>query len=226
MSKKIDRALYGPSWTEVILGACLSLLLGVVLAAAYLVTKPVETVREMPKEPIPGQIYLVEGSKDGTKGRQWKAKQLQLSAGTSVNLTEDELNTAVAAWNAPKAKPAGAKEEEKAAEAEKLALGAVNFRIRGGEMQVAVPVTLNVLGLGTTVMVHAIGGFEKDGDQFVFKPSQMFVGSCQVQRLPTVSALIMNKVKATQALPAELGAAWRSLANVTIDGAQLQLEMP
>jgi hypothetical protein len=155
MSKKIDRALYGPSWAEVILGACLSLLLGMALAAAYLVTKPVETVREMPKEPIPGQIYLVEGSKDGTKGRQWKAKQLQLIAGTSVNLTEDELNTAVAVLNAPKAKPAGAKEEETAAEAEKLALGALNFRIRGGEMQVAVPVTLNVLGLGTTVMVHA-----------------------------------------------------------------------
>lgn len=226
MSKKIDRALYGPSWAEVILGACLSLLLGVALAAAYLVTKPVETVREMPKEPIPGQIYLVEGSKDGTKGRQWKAKQLQLIAGTSVNLTEDELNTAVAVLNAPKAKPAGAKEEETAAEAEKLALGALNFRIRGGEMQVAVPVTLNVLGLGTTVMVHATGGFEKDGDQFVFTPSRLLVGSCQVQRLPAVSAFILGKVRAAQALPAELDAAWRSLANVTIDGAQLQLEMP
>ena len=36
-SKKLERALYGPSWTEVILGAVLSLALGGVLAAAVLI---------------------------------------------------------------------------------------------------------------------------------------------------------------------------------------------
>ena len=48
---KFDRAHYGPSWVEVILGALLSLALGVVLAVAYFVARPVTLVKELPKEP-------------------------------------------------------------------------------------------------------------------------------------------------------------------------------
>ena len=43
-TKKVDRALHGPSWTEVILGAVLSIILGVVLGAALLVFTVVEVV--------------------------------------------------------------------------------------------------------------------------------------------------------------------------------------
>lgn len=89
MSKKIDRALYGPSWVEVILGAVLSLVLGGLLATVYLVIKPVQTVKEMPKEKdiVRGAIYYIEGSNDATKGKQWTRKRQQLAAGESVVLT-------------------------------------------------------------------------------------------------------------------------------------------
>ena len=40
MSKKIDRAVHGQSWAEVILGAALSLVLGVLLMAAWLLASP------------------------------------------------------------------------------------------------------------------------------------------------------------------------------------------
>jgi hypothetical protein len=46
---KVDRAIYGPGWGEVIFGALLSLVLGVVLGALLLVLKPVVIAKETPK---------------------------------------------------------------------------------------------------------------------------------------------------------------------------------
>jgi len=228
MSKKIDRALYGPSWTEVIFGALLSIVLGVVLAAAYLITKPVTTVKEMPKEPVAGMVYHIEGSKDATKGRSWVAKRQQLVAGMSVTVTEEELNTAVTALNTPAPKKAGAKEEPAAEPAKPGAFtaGAPNFRIRNQEMQIAVPVTVNTLDLGLSILVQARGDFEKQGDQFVFSPKSLFVGSCPVEKIPGLAGVVMQRFVGAQKLPEDVAGAWAKLASVSIDGARLKLDAP
>ncbi len=227
MSKKIDRALYGPSWTEVIFGALLSIVLGVVLAAAYLVTKPVATVKEIPKEPVAGTIYHIEGSKDSTRGRSWVAKRQQLVAGMSVTVSEEELNTAVTAVNAPAPKKPGAKEEP-AAEAKPGAytLGTPNFRIRDQALQIAVPVTINTLDLGLDVLVQARGDFEKQGEQFVFTPKSLLVGSCPVEKIPGLTNIIMHKFVGAQKMPEDIAGAWAKLASVSIDGTKLKLDAP
>lgn len=230
MSKKIDRALYGPSWFEVIFGAFLSVVIGVVLAAAYLVAKPVSTVKELPKEPVPGQIYVIEGSKDSTKGRTWVAKRQQFVAGMSVQVTEEEINTAIATLNSPAAKKPAAKTEAATPEAEAKAghfdAGAPNFRIRDNEVQISVPVTVNTLDLGLSVLVHARGGFEKQGDRFVFAPKSLFVGSCAVEKIPGVAGAVMRQFLGAQAIPEDIAGAWAKLANVSVDGARLSLEAP
>ena len=95
MSSKIDRALHGPSWLEVTLGALFSVILGAVLAAAWLVVKPVETVRELPKEPVKGTVYYIEGSTNNTQGRLGPRKQQSFIAGETVTVNEQELNTVV-----------------------------------------------------------------------------------------------------------------------------------
>lgn len=227
MSKKIDRALYGPSWTEVIFGALLSIVLGVVLAAAYLVTKPVATVKEIPKEPVAGTIYHIEGSKDSTRGRSWVAKRQQLVAGMSVTVSEEELNAAVTAINAPAPKKPGAKEEP-APETKPGAytLGTLNFRIRDQALQIAVPVTINTLDLGLNVLVQARGDFEKQGEQFVFTPKSLMVGSCPVEKIPGLTNIIMHKFVGAQKVPEDIAGAWAKLASVSIDGTKLKLDAP
>ena len=227
MSKKIDRALYGPSWTEVIFGALLSILLGGVLAAAYLITKPVTTVKEIPKEPVAGMVYHIEGSKDGTKGRSWVAKRQQLVAGLSVMVSEEELNTAVTAAAPPVPKKAGAKEEP-AAETKPGAFtpGAPNFRIRDQELQIAVPVTINTFDLGLNILVQARGDFEKQGEQFVFTPKSLLVGSCPVGKIPGMTNIIMHKFVGAHKVPEDIAGAWAKLASVSIDGAKLKLDAP
>lgn len=230
MSKKIDRALYGPSWFEVIFGAFLSVVIGVVLAAVYLVTKPVTTVKELPKEPVAGMVYFIEGSKDATKGRSWMAKRQQLVAGMSVQVTEEEINTAIAGLNAPAPKKPGAKAAEPApAEEPKpghFKTGTPNFRIRNNEVQISVPVTVNTLELGLNLVVQARGSFEKQGDRFVFAPESLLVGSCPVEKIPGVAGAALRTFLGAQPIPEDIAGAWAKLANVSVEGALLKLEAP
>ena len=208
--------------TEVVLGAILSFFLGGAFAAVYLITKPVETVREMPKEPVPGQIYYFEGSRDSNKGRFWKVKQEQLIAGRTVVLIEDELNAAVVGLKAPAPKKGDDEAEPKK---EMLSAGAPNIRIREGLLQVGLPVTLTLdaynLNLGT--LLQARGTFEKSGDRHVFVPDTLLVGSCRVEKLPFVAGFVLGKIHSALNVPEELAAAWGTLSEVKIDGAQLQL---
>lgn len=244
MSKKIDRALYGPSWFEVIFGALLSIVLGIALAAVYLVAKPVAVVKELPaaEAQTKGTIYLLEGSHDATKGRQWKAKHQQFMAGHSVMLSEDELNAAMVALTSPApTKPAPGKKGEVAKKPEPakkegpttadamhadVGAGVPNFRIRNGEMQIAVPVAVNALSLNLSVMVQARGGFAKQGEHFVFTPSTLLIGSLPVDRIPVLAGLVMEKFYAGQPFPTDIVTVWGKLRQVSVDGAQLKLEAP
>jgi hypothetical protein len=222
-----SNALHEPSWAEVLIGAGLSLVVGVVLAVAHLVLKPVETVPFLPQPPVAGQVYFREGSKDTNKGNTWLRKRQAFLDGQSIDLTEDELNTAVAT---PIEKPKGGAGQPasaaKTAPADDALLtpGAVNFRIDGGQVQVAVPVRVNLLDV--TVIVQAMGGVVKKGDTFTFEPKVFYVGSCAVDRLPIVEGLIMGRLFAAQGVPKELTDAWAKLANVSVEGKTLKLAMP
>ncbi|MEO6876625.1 MAG: hypothetical protein ABI222_17560, partial [Opitutaceae bacterium] len=91
---KFDRSHYGPGWAEVVLGAVLSVVLGVVLAAVFFIFRPVTLVKELPKEPIPGMVYHIDGSRDYANARRLTAKQRFFVKGGSVVVNEDELNAA------------------------------------------------------------------------------------------------------------------------------------
>lgn len=220
---RIEREKYGPSLVEITLGAALSLLLGVVLAAGYLVTKPVSTVRELPKEEdqVRDEVYFVEGSKDSTKGRTWLRKRQLLMAGQAADipLTEDELN-------------AGLNDAPKVAEAAPGAAPglieptAVNFRIRGGVFQVALPSTVHFLGYRIPVIFQARGGFERDDGRFVFVPDEFYIGSLAANRLPFLRGIVTSRLLAAKAVGPELVEAWGKVSAVAISGDTLQLTLP
>ena len=189
-TKKIDRAVHGPGWGEVILGAVLSLVLGVAIGAALLVIRPVVAVKELPKEADRDAtaVYYIEGSRDTGKAKQALAKRKAFVEGQTIAVTEDEINSLVpsaaaapapapAAPKAPATKKDGKTEAPAAPASDMLATGAPNVRIRSGVMQVGLPVTLNLLGFAPKVVLQAKGNFQKKGDVFVFVPYEIFVGS-------------------------------------------------
>ncbi len=232
---KIDRALHGPSWAEVIIGAFLSLILGAAIGAAILITRPVVVVRELPKpaDQKRGAVYYIEGSKDSSKAAQAMAKRKAFIEGQSVTLSEDEINAVLAmspaAAPAPAPKPVEKKGTTKAGSpapagaGETIVVGAPNVRIRDGLVQVGAPVTLTGLGVSEKVVVQARGTFVKDGAVFTYEPSEMFVGSCPVQRVPVLAGFIRDRMFAAQRMPDDIAAAWRKLSNVAVEGNVVRL---
>ena len=144
-------------------------------------------------------------------------------------MIEDELNSlagpatsfAAAAATTTPAKPAA-----DAAAEQTVATGTPNFRIREGKLQVGVPVTLNLLGLSEKVVVQTRGGFEKQGDAFVYQPETFYVGCLPVQRIPMLANYAREQFLNAQTIPDDIKAAWLKLASVTVDGNILNLKMP
>lgn len=236
---KVDRAIHGPSWTEVILGAVLSLILGVALGAALLILKPVKQVRELPKEGDRDSslVYYVEGSRDGSKAKQALAKRQAFVAGKSVQVTEEEVNSLVGGSAAPATPPPAApkagdkKGAEKAAEkaaaaaGDLLATGTPNVRIRDNVLQIGVPVTVGLMGLEQKVIVFGRGKLVKGSDGYVYEPDELYLGSCPVQRLPFLSGYVRNKFLAATPIPEDIATAWKKVTDATIEGNTLKLTL-
>jgi hypothetical protein len=241
MAKKYERGAHVPSWAEVILGAVLSAVLGVLLGAALLVFKPAETVKELPKQEDRkrGVVYYVEGATGGN-ARQADAKRKAFVAGQTVTVTEAELNALASAAAGPATPPPPAKAPDKKGDkkgAEKgkaddsaapaaegfITPGTPNFRIRDGVVQIGAPVTVSVFGMGQKVTMQARGGFKKDGDVFVYDPSELYLGSLPLQRLPFAAGFVRGKVFDSQKVPEDIVTAWRKLSSVTVEGNTLKL---
>lgn len=228
----------GPSWTEVFLGAFLSLALGVTLGAASLIFKPVVVVKELPKEADrqSGAIYYLEGSRDGNKGRLAETKRKGFAAGESVIVNEDELNVLAtpkpvkaAPPPPPKPKP---KPGEKAAEPAPVEMNAEakilppNFRIRDNVMQMAVPIKLGAFGLEEEVIYVAHGDFAREDGRFVFVPASSTLGACPLDRLPVVNSFIFKHILGAVPIPEDVATSWAKLIGVHVEGSELKLTMP
>lgn len=235
----------GSTWAGVILTGVLSVAFGVVLGAFLLMFGPVNAVKELPSdgERKAGEVYYTEGSRDTAKARLATTKRKAFLEGQSVTLSEDELNVLAGPAPAPKAAPNQAKKAadpkaappppkapaKKAGEPEKeveaLVRGTPNFRLRETDVQIAVPVTVNTLGLGSVVTVRTHGQFTKDGDMFRYEISDMWVGALHTDRLPFVRAWARENFL-TQPLPEDLQAAWKKVAKITVGNGSLQLTVP
>ena len=229
-ANKIEKALYGPSMIEVILGAILGLIVGIVVACVYLVFKPVLTVREIPKAPVANVVYYLPGVDSKAKSKDWQVKQKQFLAGAKVQFVEDELN----AWAATLADPSTSssapakalKPGEKPAKPvpEGFVIPAKpNFRIHDGKLQIGTQCTLNWYGLMTDVTVQATGVLQKDGDMFVFVPESIYLGSCPLHYLPMVPGLLLSHLTSNERVADDIRAAWAKLTDARIDGSVLKL---
>jgi hypothetical protein len=244
--KKLEKALYGPSVTEVALGAVLGLIVGVVAACAYLVFKPVLQVKELPKEPVRSVVYFIPGSENSAKSRGWQAKEKLLIDGKGITLNEDELNAWASSLGAPSAtapsaaKPAAkpapnAAEKPKAADkpddsknapADSLLVpSAPNFRIIGDRLQIGMKCTLNWAGMTYDVTVQATGVFRKAGEGFEFAPDKVYLGSCPLHLVPAASGFLISSLMAKQKISDDLRVALTKLTAVTVEGGALKLAM-
>lgn len=233
-SNKVEKALYGPSTTEVALGAVLGLLAGLLAACVYLVLKPVQQVKELPKEPARGVIYYVPGSEAPAKSREWTAKQKAFVAGGNVQLVEDELNAwanatfagAPAAAATPAKAPAAAPKADAAKPADDGGIfqpGTPNFHLADGKLRIGFRCFVNWYGMGKDIFVTMTGDIKRSGDRFVFTAESVYLGSCPVHLLPAVSGPLVSHLLGRKKVPDEINSAWAKLSDVAIEGSTLKL---
>jgi hypothetical protein len=218
----------GPTVLEVTLGAALSVALGVVLGAAYMVLKPVELVPSIPKDPPAGALYYIEGVHGFNKTGGLEDKRKAFLAGQSVEVDEGEINLLLGFTPKP-APPPPPKPGDKPApapDAKMLVIGSLNARVRDGKIQFGTAVDFNILTVMGTVFVRAEGTFEKQGTEFVFEPETVYLGGCPVTHIPFAKEWVMSKFLFARPVPADIAGAWAKLSDVTIDGSTLRLKMP
>jgi hypothetical protein len=230
VSRKIEKAQHGPTLTEVVVGASVSLVLGAMLAVVYLVLKPVWTGKDLPRAPA-GTIFYVEGSRSTEYGKLWLRKRQLFTDGSSVVLNEDELNAWMMATTAPAApeRPvAGQKFTPPAPPSGIFQMGTPNFRIRDGVLQVGTKGSLNVelIGFKRQLIMQVTGQFVKRGGQSAFEISRFYIGSFPLHKLPGLSSQVLGYILGQVQIPEEIGTAWKKLANVTVEGSTLKLTMP
>jgi hypothetical protein len=235
--KKIEKALYGPSTTEVALGALLGFLLGVVVAVVYLVWKPVQRVPQMPKDVVANVVYFIPGSENSTRGRGWQAKLKTLTNGGTVTFNEEELNafaatiepppTGTSSQSAEGAKPAKPGDPAKPADAKPqgnfFTSSGLNFRILKNDLlQISMKCAVNYYGIGTEVFVVATGTFARNGDAYAFQPETYYFGSCPLHKLPIGSAFVTNRILGSFKLPDSMRA-WDKISSMKIEGGVIKV---
>lgn len=240
--KKIEKALYGPSTTEVALGALLGFVLGVVVAVVYLVWKPVQRVPQIPKDAPANVVYLIPGNESSMKGRAWQAKVKTLVNGGEASFNEEELNAFAATIVPPptgttpkegeKAKPTPPKPAPKPGEKEKaedkpqgdfFTASDLNFRIlKTDKLQISAKCAINYYGIGTEVYMVATGTFTRGGDSYVFQPETYYFGSCPLHKLPVGSAFVTTRIMNCFKLPDSMRA-WDKIKLIKIEGGQLKI---
>lgn len=229
--KKIEKALYGPSMTEVALGAVLGLIAGVLAAGVFLVFKPVSQVKELPPADkiVKGMVYYIPGSESSSKTRSLPAKQKQIltTPTFSVDLVEDELNSwaanAIATSSAPASKPGAPADAAKPAGDGIFNPGKPNFRIVEGKLQIGAKCVLNWYGLTREVMVVTAGTFTKSGETVAYHPDTLYLGSCPVHLLPALAGPLMNHLVSKVKVPDDVRAAWAKVDSATIENNTLKL---
>jgi hypothetical protein len=213
---------------EIILGSLLSLVLGILLAALYLVLKPVEIVTEMPKEPKAKALYYLEGRKDWTGGRRWMFKREAFIQGRSVRVTEDELNAWIESiYPPPPPAPADkAAAEKEIAELPFLQARTPTVRILGDELEIGFICQLTAFGFSRPVVAQARGSFVKTASEIVYEPNTLYFGSLPVHRLGPLANLVFKRLEGMYEFPADLTTAWAKLVDARLEKRQLVLSNP
>ena len=222
-TKANARAQHGPGMFEILFGALLSLGLGGALGIVCLVIRPVEKVKELPKDPVGPAIYqpvyFIAGSADSNKtpaferqsahggparhNRQPDGRRIEPVRGVDRVHRRPRRRRAAPNRRPPPSRRwrqrAGQTGGISAVEIAQLPPGSANFRIHDGALQIAVPGDLQSPGNRFPVAPANAGRICPRGQPMAspFNPDTLCVGSLPVHRLPGVSAWIFKRLLAS-----------------------------
>lgn len=189
--------------------------------------------RQLLIESTPGEVTFTEddlntwflnSTDSGQKELQKRAKSAAAAEVAAAKAKAAAAKAPAKPGSAPAAPPPEEAAPAEAPPTELITCNVVNFRIRGGIVQVGLPATVTTIGgYQFPVVVQARGGFEKRDDMYAFVPDEFMIGSFPLHRFPQAVEYVMKKVMANEALPPELMGAWKKVKTVVVDDKALKL---
>lgn len=208
----------GPGFFGIVFGAMFSVALGAVLAAVYLVAQPAEVVAAAVKEPEEGKVYFIQGAAGGGSWQR-KSALLQAPRGTA-SFTEGDLN----GWAAQTFAPAKKDKADKTVDL--VTPGLPNFRLDGDQLQVGVVSQLEVSGIKHALVLQAKGGFEQGGEGWRFVPSEMYLNTLPLHKIPGVVPALLARLSSSRETPPELATVLTRATKLGVSGGALAVSMP
>ncbi|MGE9296959.1 MAG: hypothetical protein ACQKBV_11785 [Puniceicoccales bacterium] len=220
MPKKKKVQSQGNLAAAIVLGA-LTALIGAALGIVTLSLVKVEEVRGMPKEEEieKHKVYYVFG-KD--RGGNYRAKEQAFLSGQKgmLRLTEEDLN----GWVGNTFKFVKPPKGEEPAGLVVLKPSSPNFRINDGVLYIGMPVEVEAMGSEHKMRYIAEGQFVQAGDEFVFNPETVRLGSAKLPPVvaDSIGQSLMELFKDNEDFP-PYDKAWESLSQVRVEGDELVL---
>lgn len=196
MAITLDRK--SPGIFGILFGVVLSVVLGVLVAVVFFISKPVEVVRALPKEPVEGVKYFVEGAPGS--GATWERKAAMVEAGGGeTSFTESELN----AWSEASFETAKVAEADKADTA-MIIMGKPNFRIAGASLQVGLVNDLLFFGVERKLVLQSTGSFTRKANGWAYVPEEIFLGGLPLHKMPALADLLIKRFTPSAQVPASV----------------------
>jgi hypothetical protein len=213
----------GPKPVEIAVAAVLSLVVGVLGAAAFLAFQEPEKAEKMPAEEdrVFGIVYYVPGSMGNQNHAAWAAKREAVIRGRSgtVPLVAEELNQWVAK-EYPNKESAGDKPVLH------VSPGTPTFRIDEGAFNIMIPLEWSVFGMSHEFRSQAWGDFVQKKGVYSFDAARVYIGSMPVPNVFGMSASVVRKVLGGFDISEDLYAGWSSLESVSVKDDTRQLVIP
>ncbi len=220
MATKVDHA--SPGLFTILLSVVLGVSLGALLGVAHLISRPVEIVRAIPKEAVPGVRYSLEGTSGSSAGARWKVKVQRLGEKVpgDYTFTDAELN----AWSGSTFQKA----EPPKGETPRFALltGVPNFRIDGSSLQIVTANDLLILGGLGKLVIEARGVFKKESDGWHYAPSELHLGGFPAHKVPVLASLLVQRLGVSSAVPAETNNVLARASSIGVSNGALVVKMP
>ncbi|MCX6938268.1 MAG: hypothetical protein NTU80_10295 [Verrucomicrobia bacterium] len=104
--------------------------------------------------------------------------------------------------------------------------GLPNFRLDGDQLQVGVVSQLEVSGIKHALVLQAKGGFEQGGDGWRFVPSEMYLNTLPLHKIPGVVPALLARLSSSRETPPELATVLTRATKLGVSGGALAVSMP
>jgi len=200
---------------------------GLLIAGVYLALKPVKVVdaqaaAKAAKDGAPtlerNVVTYTPGNTGHPNGQQWRQRENAFlnKVPSGVAASETDINR----WIATTYGSVDRRIEYKDFDVAIDPLFPV-VRLDGSQVQVGFEFRCTQGKSERTVVAHARGHFEKQGDQHVFVPTTVYLGSCPLPG--PLGTMLVEKLGAAYPVPDAVAASWKAVTSAKVEESQLKL---